>query len=293
MTTIVPTVKRIGLLHHPRVAASLTLAEELQGEVERLGGEAWLCSAWEEQQIRGEITRLDLLVTLGGDGTIMRAARVAAPQGVPILGVNMGSLGFLAELNPEFVASALPRLLAGQFWLEQRMMLRVEPSRGETSLSTFDALNDAVAARGITARAIRVAVRIDGEALTTYVADGVIAATPTGSTAYSLAAGGPIMAPSLRSILLVPIAPHLTMVRTLVLPEQAQINFEVTTEYDAVLTIDGQIDVPLQSGDRVHVAASPHNAAFARLRPPSYFYRLLLEQLGARESVGRGRPVRA
>jgi len=302
-------IRRVGILHHPRIPDSQPLARAIGDSVERLGLTAWLGSAWDEESLRQQAVELDLLITLGGDGTLLRAARLGSPYGVLLLGVNLGQLGFLAELTPAEVASALPGILEGHYWVEERLMLRGRVRRTkdeELALSMvkgrrtkdefqalhlgpaeyFDALNDVVVGRGSLSRTVRVEARIDGDYLTTYVADGVIVATPTGSTAYSLAAGGPILEPELKNLLLTPIAPHLTVVHSLVLPATAEVTLRVATDHPASVTIDGQIDLPLEDGDTVIVTASPHVSRFVRLQPKAYFYRTLLERLSAK--VARG-----
>ena len=299
-------IRRIGILHHPRIPDSQPLARAIGESVERLGLTAWLGSAWDEEGLRRQAAELDLLITLGGDGTLLRAARLGSPHGVLLLGVNLGQLGFLAELTPAEVASALPQILEGRYWVEERLMLRGKvlsaqcavhrpraqatgrgtEDRGLETGDCFDALNDIVVGRGSLSRTVRVEARIDGDYLTTYVADGVIVATPTGSTAYSLAAGGPILEPELQNLLLTPIAPHLTVVHSLVLPSTAEVALRVATDHPASVTIDGQIDLPLQDGDTVIVTASPHVSRFVRLQPKAYFYRTLLERLSAKFARG-------
>ncbi len=272
-------MKRIGLLYHPKIPESKRVAEELTHRIEALGSSPWVCSSWEEEKIKCRLTDLDLLITLGGDGTILRAARMAAPYATPILGVNFGRLGFLAEVEPEEVAEKLPSVLEGRYWLEERMMLHAEALRGEENLGEYEALNDVVVGRGPLARVIRLATYIDGDYLTTYVADGVIVATPTGSTAYSLAAGGPILPPQLRSIIVTPLLPYLATARSLVLSPEATVKVEVSTNHSAALTVDGQINVELEDGDAVTVTASRHTCRLIRMRPKTYFYRTLLERL--------------
>lgn len=287
-------IRRVGILHHPRIPDSQPLARAIGDSVERLGLTAWLGSAWDEESLRQQAVELDLLITLGGDGTLLRAARLGSPYGVLLLGVNLGQLGFLAELTPAEVVSALPGILEGHYWVEERLMLRGRVQKSQVKSQTsnvksadcFDALNDIVVGRGSLSRTVRVEARIDGDYLTTYVADGVIVATPTGSTAYSLAAGGPILEPELQNLLLTPIAPHLTVVHSLVLPATAEVTLRVSTDHPASVTIDGQIDLPLEDGDTVIVTASPHVSRFVRLQPKAYFYRTLLERLSAK--VARG-----
>lgn len=280
---------KIGILHHPRLPESQRLAAELSARAKELGVDSWQASVRDEEGISAALDGSDLLVTMGGDGTILRAARLAAPHDVPVLGVNMGQLGFLAEVSPAHVVDKLPGLLEGRYWLEKRLMLQVTSIRnGETCKleQPLLALNDAVVGRGLLSRTVRVETRIDGDHVTTYVADGVIVATPTGSTAYALAAGGPILQPELRNLLLAPVAPHLTVVHSLVLLPTAVVELRLEADHPASLTIDGQNDIPLEDGDIVTVTASPHTSRFMRLQPKAYFYRTLLERLSARIAKG-------
>ncbi len=272
-------MKRIGLLHHPKLPAPQPLAERMAHEAEALGLTAWIGSTWDETKVAGEITHLDLLVTLGGDGSILRAARMACRHDVPVLGVKMGRLGFLAELEPDQWAAALPRLLAGDYWIEERMMLDAEYHRGEDSRQ-YEALNDVVVSRGSLARIVRLETYVDGSYLTTYAADGLIISTATGSTAYALAAGGPILPPELQNMIIVPIAAHLSMSRAIVLGRGDRVEVEVHTDHQAILTVDGQFEYALQDGDWVTVQASPYVSRFVRLQDRTYFYRTLMDRLG-------------
>jgi NAD+ kinase len=247
-------------------------------QVEEHGLAAWIASAWDEEAVRGEAPNLDLLVTLGGDGSILRAARMGCEQGVPVLGVNMGRLGFLAELEPDGWLAALPRLITGDYWIEERMMLYAEYHRGE-ECRQYEALNDVVVSRGSLARIVRLVTHIDGSYLTTYAADGLIVSTATGSTAYALAVGGPILPPQLKNILLIPIAPHLSIDRAIVLSQGAVVRVQIQTDHQAILTVDGQFEYELEDGDWVTVQASPHVGRFVRLQDRTYFYRTLMERL--------------
>src|SRR5262249_49234906 len=152
--------------------------------------------------------------------------------------------------------------LEGQFWIEERMMLQTETWRGEASIAKHIALNDVVISRGGLARVIRLHTEIDGDPLTTYIADGLIVATPTGSTAYALAAGGPILPPELRNILVLPIAPHLTLDRAIVLAVGSTIRVRIKTDHQAILTVDGQFEIELKDGDTIDVCASEHISRF-------------------------------
>jgi NAD+ kinase len=248
-------------------------------QLEEVGVTAWIGSTWDVEAVTAEIANLDLLVTLGGDGSILRAARMACGDDVPVLGVKMGRLGFLAELEPEEWASSLPRLLEGEYWLEERMMLYAEYHRGETCRGQYVALNDVVVSRGSLARMVRLETRIDGSDLATYAADGLIVATATGSTAYALAVGGPVLPPQLKNILLLPIAAHLSMDRAIVLAQGAIVKVQVRTDHQAILTVDGQFEYELLDGDWVTVQASRNTSRFVRLQDKAYFYRTLMERL--------------
>ena len=272
-------IKRIGLIHHPKLPATQPMAETMARELDEYGVTAWIGSTWDVEAVTSEIANLDLLVTLGGDGSILRAARMASGDDVPVLGVKMGRLGFLTELDPDEWTAALPRLLAGDFWIEERMMLYAEYHRGETCRGQYVALNDVVVSRGSLARMVRLETRIDGSDLTTYAADGLIVSTPTGSTAYALAVGGPILPPQLKNILLLPIAAHLSMDRAIVLAQGAIVKVQVQTDHQAILTVDGQFEYELLDGDWVTVQASRHTSRFARLQDQTYFYRTLMERL--------------
>jgi NAD+ kinase len=272
-------MKRIGLLHHPKLPATQPMAERMARETEAHGLAVWIGSTWDTAAVTAEIAQLDLLVTLGGDGSILRAARMACQQGVPVLGIKMGRLGFLAELEPEQWSNALPRLLAGDYWLEKRMMLYAEYHRAK-ECHQYEALNDVVISRGSLARIVRLETYIDGSFLTTYAADGLIISTSTGSTAYALAAGGPILPPELQNFLLIPIAAHLSMNRAIVLGQGDTVEVEVHTDHQAILTVDGQFEYDLQDGDLVRVQAGPHTSHFVRLQDRTYFYRTLMDRLG-------------
>jgi NAD+ kinase len=262
------------------IPESQTLAVDMLEYLEGRKIRAWVGSVWDEEGVANRITGFDLLVTLGGDGSILRAARMGCRHGVPALGVNMGRLGFLAEVEPHEWADKLERVITGDYWIEERMMLHAESWRnGEMIETSFEALNDVVISRGALARAVRLSTYIDGGFLTTYVADGIIVATPTGSTAYALAAGGPILPPELKNILLIPIAPHLSMQRAIVLSQGATVRAEVATDHAVQLTVDGQFDIPLRDGDLVIVRASPYTSCFVRTQERNYFYRTLMERL--------------
>ncbi len=271
---------RIGILHHPKIPASQSLGADIADWLRAQGHGVWVGSSWDTAAIERELGDLALLITLGGDGTLLRAGRVAARLSVPLLGINLGRLGFLTEVQPADWREQLPRVLAGDYWLEHRLMLKAEAWRGAELLDgTLEALNDVVVSRSSLARVIRITASLNGSTLTTYIADGVIVATPTGSTAYALAAGGPILPPELENILLLPIAPHLSLARPVVLDRDVVVSLEVQTDHGAILTVDGQFLIDLQDGDRVLVTSGPDAARFVRLQPQSYFYKTLMDRL--------------
>jgi NAD+ kinase len=210
----------------------------------------------------------------GGDGSVLRAGNLCAPGKVPILGVNLGRLGFLIQVEKEDWREYFDKLLNGEAWIETRMMLHAEHIRSGELLGSWDALNEVVVGRGQVLRPIRLSVSVDERHLTSYVADGLIASTATGSTAYALAAGGPILPPELRNILLVPIAPHLSVDRAVVLAEGSIVSMQVNGE-NAVLSIDGQPSITLLEDDRVDIRAADVTAQFVRFGDPGYFYRNL------------------
>ncbi len=275
-------VKTNTILYKPRLERASSLAQEI---VE------WLRERGRRPEVHAITARpheifhrpIDLLVTLGGDGSILRAARCAAPHSALLLGINLGRVGFLTETEPETWRETLSALLIDDYWVEERMMLRAMIRCNGNPVKQADALNDVVVGRGARAQVVHLSTKVDGGDLATYVSDGLIVATPTGSTAYALAAGGPIMPPQLRNILLVPVAPHLSIGRPIVLSEGATVHIVVESGRSAVLTVDGEVCADLQSGDEITVEASPHTARFARVRERTYFYKTLLERLTPRQ----------
>jgi NAD+ kinase len=245
----------------------------------------WLESAWEGEAILDHLPNIDLLITLGGDGTLLRAARLGARHGVPMLGVKMGRLGFLAEIMPDNWQVPLNNMFEGRYWEEERLMVRARLERSASSggllesIGEYDALNDVVLSRGGLARVVRISMKLDGSYLTTYTCDGLIVSTATGSTGYALAVNGPILPPELRNILVLPVAAHLSMDRAIVLAEGTEIRLRAYSDHEAMLTVDGQFVIEVSAGDEVVVTGSPHLARFIRLRDRNYFYQALMEKL--------------
>jgi NAD+ kinase len=229
-----------------------------------------------DEDLRKRVRRgeFDLLVMAGGDGSVLRAGNLCATSRTPILGVNLGKLGFLIQVEQDDWREYFDKLLNGEAWIEERMMLHAEHFRAGEIVGNWDALNEVVVGRGGTLRPVRLSASVDGRHLTSYVADGLIASTATGSTAYALAAGGPILPPELRNILLVPIAPHLSVDRAVVLSEGSTVSIQVNSE-NAVLSIDGQPSITLMEDDRITVRAADVTTQFVRFGDPGYFYRNL------------------
>jgi NAD+ kinase len=250
-----------------------------------------VCGMLQDEDLRSRINcrEFDLLIALGGDGTMLRAGHLGGPCGIPVLGINLGRFGFLMEVPQHQWLDWLPRLFDGQYWLERRMMLCAEQWREEELLGKWDVLNEVVVARGQIVRPVHLITSVDGRYLTTYVADALIAATPTGSTAYALAAGGPILPPELRNILLVPVAPHLSIERAIVLAEGSKVSITVQTDHEAVMSADGQLPVRLYSEDRVDAYAGQHTVQFVRFQDPGYFYRNLTPHMNQNPSTGATR----
>ena len=273
-------MERIGILYHPINKAAYPLAQELKDFLSAKGVSVWLCSAWEREEAECQLDSTDLILTVGGDGTILRAAQVAASRSIPITGINLGRLGFMTELSVDEAKGRLPALLAGEGWIDERAMLEAELRAPDSKTgSVFHALNDLVVARGEVARMIRVEASIDGESLTTYKADGVIVATATGSTGYSLSAGGPILHPQSGDFLLLPILPHLSADYALVLLATAVVKLHLMVTHQATLSIDGHINLPALDGATIRVKQSAQKTRFLRIHPKASFYGSLERKL--------------
>lgn len=222
----------------------------------------------------------DVYLVFGGDGTILYAARLMVPHGTPLLGVNMGTLGFLSEAGHDEYRAVLRAFLRGETRIEERLMLEADVCRDDEPIGHFMALNDIVVAKGTFARLIDLTLYIGDYEVTTLAADGMIVGTPTGSTAYSLSAGGPIVAPEVQSILITPVCPHTLSARPLVVASDHEVTILIRPRHDAdiALTVDGQLGLPLQAGDRIRIKASPHKARFVR-RTAHDFYHILRTKL--------------
>jgi NAD+ kinase len=264
-------MRRIAVLYNPLSDESELRSQELADWLRARGEEVWRGIS---QECR------ELMVAMGGDGTVLRAARLAFPHNIPVLAVALGHLSFMAEVTPSEMYTAVEQVLDGGGWHDERALIRAALWRdGRQVMDEFTALNEVVISRSEISRVINAHVSIDGSPLTTYHADGVLVATATGSTAYALSAGGPIVDPRSRALVLVPIAAHLTTVPSMVLHEEAVVTIQLRSRHHASLAIDGRENVPLIEGDEVVVRRSPQVCTFVRLRPTSQFYTQLVARL--------------
>ena len=267
--------KRPVVTAHQKMSEAFVEAEAMSAYFKDRGIEAPHGSIYDEDlRKRVRNSEFDMLIVAGGDGSVLRAGHLCAPSGVPMLGVNLGRIGFLIQVERQDWRQYFDKLLNGEAWIENRMMLHVEHVRAGETLASWNALNEVVVARGQMLRPVRLTASVDGRQLISYLADGLIASTPTGSTAYALAAGGPILPPEIRNILLVPIAPHLSVDRAIVLSEGVVVSINNRGE-NAVLSVDGQPPIPLLEEDHVNACAADVTTQFVRFGDPGYFYRNL------------------
>jgi NAD+ kinase len=269
-------MKRIGILYHPKVKKSEEFTLKLKDFFKGKGIECWSLSSWDESAAREQMDGSDLMISVGGDGTILRVARIIFPRQIPIVGINFGNLGFMTEFEAGDSLEGLAKIIVGKGWTEERAMVQARVKR---TRKTYYALNDVVVGRGSRLRLINVEVRVNDQLLTTYRADGVIVSTATGSTGYSLAANGPIMHPEAREMILKAVCPHLSLDKALVLTPDTEVKLQVFTNHEAVVSMDGQVEEPLQDADEVTVTLSKNVSKFTRLRSRDMFYGTLVSKL--------------
>ena len=269
--------QRIAIAWNPDVPDAQHEALEVQAALQRAGVDHARAISLEDPTLHRLVQEhtFDLLVAMGGDGTMLRAGHLCGPTQVPVLGINMGRFGFLMEVRRGEWRQHIEPLLKGNYRLEDRMMLRAEHWRGEECLNSWAVLNEVVVCRGKDVRPIRLRACADDYSLATYVADGLIVATPTGSSAYALAAGGPIMPPELRNILIIPVAPHLSVDRAVILAEGVCVQIHVESRYDTVVSVDGQQPEQMLENDLIKTYAGEHGVSFVRFQDAGYFYRNL------------------
>ncbi len=268
-------IKCVGIYYHPRLDEARISADELAKKLNKRGIDVWTSMPWEPERSTEHLPRTDLLICLGGDGTILRAARASAGHDCLILGVDLGRQAFLTELLPEQVDDHLPALLDGDFVVEDRAMLQARPISVEGEApTTLTALNDVMIGRGSLGQPAYVAVWVGGDLVGVVRADAVVVASATGSTGYSLSAGGPILHPQARSVVLTPVAPHLAQAAPMVLPGDAVIDLRLGREHPGSLSVDGQRPFPLKPGGGVQVRRSESLARLVRFGERPFFAQL-------------------
>jgi NAD+ kinase len=251
------TIERIGFAYNPTSEAAVELSERAAGWCSVRGVAHWASPSGELDALRRELPTTDVLVVLGGDGTFLRAARAVAEIDVPLLGINLGKIGFLSKVEAADFETVLGKVIEGDYRLEERMVIegRVLPGGRPSDAASHIALNDIVVARGSLARVVRLDVSIDGSHLATFVADGLVVASPTGSTGYSFSAGGPILDPSSRNLVVTPIAGYLSAIRSVVVSPSQVVRCRVVDAHEALVSVDGREDIPIVVGDVVEVRA--------------------------------------
>lgn len=282
-------MKTVGLWPHTGKPEALRMADQVALSLQRMGmglvlepEAARLMGRREWARPVEEWHHVDVTLVLGGDGALLKAARALAPLQIPILGVNFGHFGFLTEVEVGQADTVLQRLAEGRYEVEARMMLDIQVTRRGRLLASFLALNDAVITRGTFARILSIETRVSGEDVLSFAGDGVIVATPTGSTAYSLSAGGPIVNPTLECLIVTPVCPHALATRSVILAPHERIDIQVGADHEEImLTVDGQVGLKLRSTDVVSVGRSSHTTRLVRLGDRN-FYQVLRSRLGQR-----------
>ncbi|MBA2556158.1 MAG: NAD(+)/NADH kinase [Chloroflexi bacterium] len=270
-------MSRIGFAYNPTSEAAMELRERAIGWCRVRGVGAWASESGDYATLVGELPRTDVLVVLGGDGTFLRAARAVAAVDVPILGVNSGKIGFLSKAEAGQLEAVLEQLRTGRFAIESRMALDAEllPGGREAGAEAHVALNEAAVVRGSQARVVHLEVTVDASHLATYIADGLVVATPTGSTAYSFSAGGPILDPTSQNLVVTPVAAYLSAIRSIVVSPQHTVLVRVVEAHDVLVSIDGREDYPLAVGDAVRLSARVRPIRFVEPRGALAFWDLL------------------
>ena len=270
------SVRRIGFAYNPTSAAAVALRDRAEAWCRAGRVEHWAAPAGDLEGLHRELPTTDVLVVLGGDGTFLRAAQAVAVDDVPLLGVNLGKVGFLSTVEQQELEPVLRQLVEGDFLVRERMALTgaILPG-GRPSTETFTALNDIVVARGSLARVVRLDVSIDASHLATFVSDGLVVASPTGSTGYSFSAGGPILDPQSRNLVVTPIAGYLSAIRSIVVSPRQVVRCRVLDAFEALVSIDGREDRKLAVDDVVEVRALDRPIRFVEITGAMPFWDLL------------------
>lgn len=273
-------IRRLGLAYNPKIEAAIELAERAAGWCGARGIASWRAPAGERDTLIRELETTDVLVVLGGDGTILLAARAVAQVDVPLVGVNLGKVGFLSKAEGDELEPTLERIERGAFRIEERMALEgaIHPRGAAEPSRTFTALNDIVVARGSLARVVHLSVDIGSSHLATYIADGLVVASPTGSTGYSFSAGGPILEPDSRNLILTPIAAYLSAIRAVVVDPGQTVRCRVIEAHEVLVSVDGRTDIPIAAGDVVTVAARERPIRFLEPEGALPFWDLLRQK---------------
>ena len=275
----------VGIAYNDLIPEALDLAHALVGEL-NLGAGSWILRAEDAAELNRRAQDTDLVITIGGDGTILRVNRAVAPRGIPLVGINMGRLGFMTELTVPDVMEQLPKYLNGGMRVSEHAMLMAVAYRRAPDASPpmpqgpYHALNDVVLSRSRVSRVITVRAMIDGAHVSTFRADGVILATATGSTGYSFAAGGPIVDPLSDDVVLTPLASHVGLTTPLVLRPTSSVDFHLEGSQEAIISVDGFENHPIAPGDWVRITRSPYRARFLRANDHNYFWATLTRRLG-------------
>ena len=250
------TVTRIGFAYNPTSDPAIELRERAAGWCLVRGIDHWASQAGDYDALCAELPTTDILVVLGGDGTFLRAARGVIQVDVPILGINLGKVGFLSKAEATELEAVLTKLVAGEFTVDERMALegRILPAGREPG-TIHHALNDIVVARGALARVCHLDVSIGPSHLATFIADGLVVSSPTGSTGYSFSAGGPVVDPLSRNLIVTPIAGYLSAIRSVVVSPKQTVSCRVIAANEALVSVDGREDIPIAAGDVVEVRA--------------------------------------
>ena len=275
-------MKTIGIVYNARISEAQDLGTVIFDQLAP-PGDSWISAADDLENLLRQSPETELVITVGGDGTILRAVRMTAPCDIPVVGINMGRLGFMTELRAEEALEGLPVYLNEECCVEARNMIQASMVKGDASAEVdgpYHALNDVVMARGAVSRVVTIACTIDEAKLTTFRADAVIVSTATGSTGYNLAVGGPILDPQSEELVLKPVAAHIGLSAGLVMSASASVALTLERTEPATLSIDGHRDYPLVTGDRVELEQSPLKAKFLRANPPNHYYATLTQRLG-------------